>query len=116
MRQRLVGAILGLGLMLGVSVGAWADMITLNITVGNPSITGLGPFGTVTINRIDATHATLTFTSALPDLFTDGSSVAANVNLTGRTVGAVVPPTGDCPSCTYAYSSGQVNGFGNFNL
>src|SRR5215472_12614898 len=115
MRQKLLGAILGLGLMFGVSAGAWADMITLNITVGNASISGMGPFGTVTINRIDSTHATLTFNSTSPDLFTDGSSVAANINLAGGSVTAS-GLTGNCPSCTYSFSSGQVNGFVNFNL
>jgi len=114
MRQKLVGAILGLGLIFGVSAGAWADMITLNITVGNASISGMGPFGQVVINRTDSTHATLTFTSTSPDLFTDGSSVAFNVNSTG--FGVVLPVSGNCPSCTYTVAfNTQVNGFGNFN-
>jgi hypothetical protein len=114
MRQKLVGAILGLGLMFGVSAGAWADMLTINITVGNASISGMGPFGTLVINRTSTTMATLTFTSALPDLFTDGSSVAVNLNLTAGILSGL---TGDCPSCTYSVAQFQnVNGFGNFSL
>jgi len=41
-----------------------ADTFSFNLGVGNPAISGYpGPYVSVTVNRTNSTHATITFTS-----------------------------------------------------
>ena len=72
---------------------AKADTFSFNLGVGNPAISGYpGPYVSVTVNRTNSTHATITFTSLTAAgniyLMGDGSSVAVNVNATSWTVSA----------------------------
>src|SRR5437899_4174393 len=70
---------------------ARADSITYDLTTGNSAISGYaGPYGSVTVNRTDSSHATITFVSSTVagniNLFGDGQSVDVNVNATSWTI------------------------------
>jgi hypothetical protein len=110
--KRLLGALLGLGLLAGVSATASATIIyTLDTNnAGFPT-----PVGTVALTLTDSTHATLVFTANTgANLFFvgGGDTAGANVNATSWTATA----SGDCASCTYADAgSGNIDGFGSFN-
>ena len=101
---------------------AKADFI-FNISTGNPALSGYaGPYATVDVNLVDATHATITFTSLTNSghiyLFGDGSSVGVNVNATSWTLGPVTGSnagTGFTPGPWTSAGSQNVNGFGIFN-
>jgi hypothetical protein len=101
---------------------AKADFI-FNISTGNPAISGYpGPYATVDVNLVDATHATITFTSLTNSgniyLFGDGSSVGVNVNAASWTLGPVTGSnagTGFTPATFSNAGSQNVNGFGIFN-
>jgi len=102
-----------LGLMGGASGLAHADAITYQLTVGNPALSGLGPFGQATVTLIDSTHASVLFTTFAGYTFTDGGSVAINVNGSF----SVTALTGNCTGCSYSNGgAGNENGFGSFNL
>jgi hypothetical protein len=111
-------AIAGVGLQ-----QAKADTISFNLTVGNAAIAGNpGPYATVTVNRTDTTHATITFTSLTNGsniyLFGDGSSVAVNVNATSWTIcdfTASNTGTGFTPGPLSDNGSKNVDGFGTLN-
>jgi hypothetical protein len=77
----------------------------------------------VTINRIDSTHATITFTSHTNSgniyLMGDGSSVAVNVNAASFSVSNISGTnggTGFNPGPFSNGGAGNVDGFGVFNL
>ena len=101
---------------------AKADFI-FNLSTGNPAISGLpGPYATVDVNLVDATHATITFTSLTNSgniyLFGDGSTVGVNVNAASWTLGLVTGSnagTGFTPATFSNAGSQNVNGFGIFN-
>ena len=111
-------AMAGLGLQ-----QAKADTFSFNLGVGNPAISGYpGPYVSVTVNRTNSTHATITFTSLTAAgniyLMGDGSSVAVNVNATSWTVSNVTGSnsgTGFTPGPYSNGGSGNVDGFGVFN-
>jgi hypothetical protein len=114
-------ALVGLGLQ-----QAKADTTSFNLSVGNPAIAGFpGPYATVLVNRTDATHATITFTSLTnPNggtpviyMFGDGSSVAVNVNAATWGVSNItfVQPAGFSDPLIQNGGSGNVDGFGVLN-
>jgi hypothetical protein len=100
-----------------------ADSVSYSIDTPNSAISGFpGPYATVTVNLTSPTTATLTYTSLVAggniNLFGDGGSVAANVNAASFTVGSITGTnagTGFTPG-PYSLSSGNEDGFGNFNL
>jgi len=102
---------------------AKADTFSFNLGVGNPAISGYpGPYVSVTVNRTNSTHATITFTSLTAAgniyLMGDGSSVAVNVNATSWTLTNVTglnSGTGFTPGPYSNGGSGNVDGFGVFN-
>ena len=102
---------------------AKADTFSFNLGVGNPAISGYpGPYVSVTVNRTNSTHATITFTSLTAAgniyLMGDGSSVAVNVNATSWTLSNVTGSnsgTGFTPGPYSNGGSGNVDGFGVFN-
>ncbi len=102
---------------------AKADTSSFNLSVGNPAISGYpGPYVSVTVNRTNSTHATITFTSLTAAgniyLMGDGSSVAVNVNATSWTLTNVTglnSGTGFTPGPYSNGGSGNVDGFGVFN-
>lgn len=103
---------------------AKADTFSFNLGVGNPAISGYsGPYVSVTVNRTNSTHATITFTSLTAAgnvyLMGDGSSVAVNVNATSWTLTNITGSnsgTGFTPGPYSNGGSGNVDGFGAFNL
>jgi hypothetical protein len=111
-------AIAGLGLQ-----QAKADSISFKLSVGNSAISGYpGPYASVTVNRTDSTHATITFTSLTAAgniyLLGDGSSVAVNVNATSWALGTITGSnagTGFTPGPYSNGGSGNVDGFGVLN-
>jgi hypothetical protein len=111
-------AIVGLGLQ-----QAKADSISFKLSVGNSAISGYpGPYASVTVNRTDSTHATITFTSLTAAgniyLLGDGSSVAVNVNATSWALGTITGSnagTGFTPGPYSNGGSGNVDGFGVLN-
>ncbi len=80
------------------------------------------PYVSVTVNRTNSTHATITFTSLTAAgniyLMGDGSSVAVNVNATSWILSNVTGSnsgTGFTPGPYSNGGSGNVDGFGAFN-
>jgi VPDSG-CTERM motif len=110
-------AIVGMGLQ-------QADAFTSQLNQGNTALNGFtGPFGTVTINLVNSTTATVTFTSNTVAgniyLFGDGSSVALNVNATTFAVSGISGSnagTGFTPGPWTSIGAGTVDGFGAFNM
>ena len=102
---------------------AKADTFSFNLGVGNPAISGYpGPYVSMTVNRTNSTHATITFTSLTAAgnvyLMGDGSSVAVNVNATSWILSNVTGSnsgTGFTPGPYSNGGSGNVDGFGVFN-
>src|SRR5438093_1547564 len=97
-----------------------ARAITYTLDTGNSAISGYpGPYGTVDVSLDGSgTIATITFTANSGFLFGDGSTAGLNVNASAFTVGT---PTGMNLKSTgnnspQWLSSGQADGFGNFNL
>ena len=89
---------------------------TLN--VGNSDLTGNGfqpPYGTVDVTLIGQT-ATITFTAAAGYSFGDGKAVDVEVNSTNFTPNIASVTESPPPSDFDSFGSGQVDGFGNFNL
>lgn len=103
-----------------------AGAILYSLGLGNPGISGYaGPYGTVNVSRIDATHARLTYTSNIVGgniyLFGDGSMAAFNVNASaisygtyfGSNAGTGFTPGPFTPSALGSYN---VDGWGDFNV
>src|SRR5690348_5227796 len=77
---------------------------------------GTGSFGTVSISVVGTT-ATVTFTARNGYLFVDGGIADLNVNGKISNVTFVSATPGLAPNQSFAFSgSGQVDGFGNFDL
>jgi hypothetical protein len=99
---------------------AHADMIEIKLDQGNFS-GHPGPYADVTVNRIDGTHAIITFTSLThtPDIYLLGGqgSVAVNVNATSWTFSSLsgANVTGFTPGPWSDGGSGNEDGFGAFN-
>jgi len=117
-------AIMALALL---APAAQADVFTSTLNVPNSAISGFpGPYGTLTITTTSPTTATVLFTANSGFLFGDGGSVDLQVNAASFTETNVVltgaSGTGfNTPSCTMGGAacpagSGQVDGFGVFNL
>jgi hypothetical protein len=96
---------------------AKADLV-FSLSIGNSDISGFtGPYGQADLNLVDATHATLTFTtfSNASDQYymVDGGSAGFNVNAGTFSVTNI---TGNSGSGTYATGgAGNEDGFGSFN-
>ncbi|HET7841404.1 MAG TPA: PEP-CTERM sorting domain-containing protein [Terriglobia bacterium] len=112
-------AVLGLLLTVGAP-RASADSVTLTLNTSNLGSGFSGPFGTVTINCISTTVCNVTFQAPASGYqFIDGS--AADLNVSGT---FSVSNFGDSQLATFHFNdpsqwttgSGQVDGFGNFNL
>jgi len=98
---------------------ASADSISLSLNIPSSALSGVpGPYGTVVVNRTDSTHATITFTANSGFLFHDGASAAVNVQTTSFAVSNLVGFNLGSPHSPpiLTTTSGQVDGFGNFNL
>jgi hypothetical protein len=110
------------GFMAFIVQPAKADFI-FNLSTGNPAISGFsGPYATVDVHLVDATNATITFTSLTNSgniyLFGDGSSVGVNVNAASWTLGTVTGAnsgTGFSPGPYSDAGSQNVDGHGIFN-
>jgi len=114
MKRKLFGALLGIGLLLGVAGTASATIIyTLDENNIGPPV----PLGSVSLTLLDSTHATLTFTSnTAQDIFFVGGGTSVGANINALSI-ALISITGDCASCTYAPAgSGNIDGFGSFNF
>ena len=102
---------------LGSAVAARADTVTFSLT--NANFGGFpSPYGSVTVNRTDATHATLTFTAdqthpGLTYLFGDGGTVAANFN--GAVTLLTLSGLGGTDNLVQG-AAGNEDGFGSFNF
>jgi hypothetical protein len=113
-------ALAGLGLQ-----QAKADTFSFNISVPNAAISGYpGPYASVTVTTptLNATTATITFTSLHNAtniyLFGDGSTVAVNVNAASWTLGTITGSNAGAGFSPGPYSnggSGNVDGFGVLN-
>jgi hypothetical protein len=105
----LTSAMAGLALTLAVS--AQANTITLDTPNSGLSVSS-GPYGTVTIDLVDSTHATIEFKTDPGFVLVDGSAVAFNLN------GTVVVSLSSVSPGTVSLSSqgsGTADGFGTFN-
>lgn len=111
------------GLALAVaSTPASADLI-FSLDQGNPAISGdPGPYATVDVHLVDATHATITFTSDTAAgniyLLGDGGTVGVNVNAASWTLGTITGSnagTGFTPGPWSDGGAGNEDGFGSFN-
>jgi hypothetical protein len=115
-------------LALGIAaLPARADLM-FNLDTGNSAISGFtGPYATVDVHLVDATHATVEFTSLTNSgniyLMGDGGSVAVNVNASSWNVtvpftspaAASNAGTGFTPGPYSDGGSGNEDGFGSFN-
>jgi hypothetical protein len=97
--------------------------LSFDLGLGNPALAGFpGPYATVSVNRTDATHATITFTSLTNSgniyLLGDGGSVAVNVNATSFTLGTITGSnagTGFTPGPWSDAGAGNEDGLGTYN-
>jgi hypothetical protein len=96
--------------------------LMLTLGAGNLALSGYsGPYGTVSVTRVDATHADIVYTSNVVAgniyLFGDGGVVALNFN---GTVNALVSGanagTGFTPGPYSGGLPGTEDGFGSFNF
>ena len=88
------------------------------LSVGNSDLTGNNfqpPYGTVDVTLSGQT-ATITFTAATGYSFGDGKAVDVEVNSTYFTPNIASVIESPAPSDFDSFGSGQVDGFGNFNL
>lgn len=100
-----------------------ADMISYNLDNGNSQVSGYSPpYGLVTVDLTDPTHATITFTSDVVSgdiyLFGAVSAVDVNVNAGSWTIGTITGTnsgTGFSTPTLTSGGSGNVDGRGNFN-
>ena len=116
--KKLVFLALAVGLVLVASSVARADSITYTLGTGNSDISGFpGPYGTVTVNLVSPTNATVDFLADPGFLFIDGSSAAVNVNATSWTLGLIsgAHPAGFTQATYTDGGSGNVDGHGIFN-
>jgi len=98
-------------------------VLSFDLGLGNPAISGFpGPYANVTVNRTDATHATITFTSYTNSgniyLLGDGGSVAVNVNAASWAIGSFSGANAGVGFTPGPYSdggAGNEDGFGSFN-
>lgn len=105
-------------LTLACAPRASADQVTFTLSTGNSALSGVtGPFGTVTVNLVDSTHATVTFTANGGFLFTDSSIADVNVNASSFSIGSFseTNPSGFTTTVFTDGGSGNVDGFGVFN-
>ena len=101
---------------------ASADTI-FDLGTGNTAISGFpGPYAEVDVALVDATHATITFTSLTNSgniyLMGDGGTVAVNVNATTWTLSGITGSnsgTGFTPGPYSDGGAGNLDGFGVFN-
>lgn len=111
--MKLLAAAAAGALTLAVA-GASSATTTFTLATGNPGLSSYaGPYGTVNVNLVDSTHATVNFLSAVASGFYFlGAQVAdVNVNATSWTLGNLVGNGG-------ALSNGGSNtadGWGTFN-
>ncbi len=123
-RPRLGVAVLaitgGLAGVLGASP-ANADLIE-TINQPNSALSGFTPgYVSLVIHLSDSTHATATFTSLSSGttLYRIGDGSSADLNVAGSFSAALDSESGTATGFTptfSAFSSGQVDGWGNFNL
>ena len=93
-------------------LNAQANTITLDTPNSGLSVS-TGPYGTVTIDLIDSTHATIEFKSDPGFVFVDGSAVDFNVNGTVTvTLDSIIPGSVSLSS----QGNGNADGFGTFNV
>jgi len=98
-------------------------VLSFDLGLGNPAISSFpGPYATVSVNRTDATHATITFTSQAHGgyfyLMGDGGSVAVNVNAASWTLDTITGTNSYAGFTPGPYSdggAGNEDGFGSFN-
>jgi hypothetical protein len=116
----LIGA-----LTIAAPVVAKADIFTSTIDVPNSGLTGLGPFGAVTVTTLGLNVSTATVNFAANTGFTFGGDNAFNLNVNAASftenVFAFLQPSGggfSAPSCAVGgclQSPGNVDGHGTFN-
>ena len=103
-------------------------VITISLDTPNAAISGYtGPYGTVSVVFVDATHATVSLMSNTVGtniyLFGDGSTIALNTNGTatasgimGANAGSGFSPGPFTQTSPVPHATQQVNGFGKFNM
>lgn len=109
-------------LMVGAAQPAAAS-ISISLGTGNMALSGYaGPYATVTVTRVDATHATIVYDSNTVAgniyLFGDGGSVGLNFNgaVTAGTITGTNAGTGFTPGPYTLAGAGNEDGFGSFNF
>ncbi|HSU59404.1 MAG TPA: hypothetical protein VLI55_08835 [Bryobacteraceae bacterium] len=101
---------------------ARADIATLTIGAPNTAMTCCtGPYATVQIDRVDATHAVITFASDTNGdfIYLIGASGAADLNVNGSYALGGVTESNSLAGFTSKFKDnkpGEAAGFGKFNL
>lgn len=125
MQKQPIIVFLYASLLFGAAAGsvARADVATISLDGGNSSLSCCaGSYATVTVNRTDGTHATITFASDTDHGFSYlmGSNGAADLNVNGSyTLGPVTASNSIGGFNTASYTGnvpGTVDGFGTFDL
>jgi hypothetical protein len=125
-RLRLAAAALAVGLVSAFVATPASAVLVFDLNAGNAAISGFpGPYAQVSVNRTDATHATITFDSLTSGgniyLMGDGSTAAVNVNATSFTITNITGSnsgTGFTPgpySVANPPGTSNVDGWGLFN-
>lgn len=111
-------------LLLAVTPRAQADIFSFTLGTGNSAISGFaGPYANGSVNLIDSTHATITFTSDTVGgniyLMGDDGAGAVAVNVNGAFTVSGISGSNAGTGFTVGpltQSSGSMDGFGSFNL
>lgn len=124
----LAAAALAVGLVSALVASPASAVLVFDLNGGNTAISGFpGPYAQVTVNRTDATHATITFDSLTNSgniyLMGDGSTAAVNVNATSFSITGISGSNGGtgftnlATDYTVANPPGtsNVDGWGLFN-
>jgi hypothetical protein len=96
---------------LACGAGSAQASIQLTLGLGNSAIAGYpGPYGTVTVTPVDSNNLNVSLTAIGSYLFGDGSTIALNLVSNGTI------SVSNTPTAFKDISSGQVDGWGNFDF
>lgn len=118
--KKFLGGIASVALLLVFACAprANADQVTYTLNVGNSALSGVsGPYGTVTVDLVDSTHATVTFTADAGFLLLGTGIADVNVNASSFSIGSFseTNPSGFTTTLFTDGGSGNISSFGVFN-
>lgn len=118
--KKFLGGFASVALLLALVCAprANANVVVFTLGTGNSALSGVsGPFGMVTVDLTDSTHATVTFTADAGFLLLDSSIADVNVNASSFSIGSFseTNPAGFTATVFTDGGSGNVSSFGVLN-